>query len=130
MQTATAIETFEKELLGLYGCHIADYCDAVCKTQEKAAAKDKNHILPDAISVKEFLATLVKKMGPLFSKAYNDKSILAKILRTDEMCKLDFDGKRCDHGQKDKLVCVKKLLALGGLYTMWRRKDSSNAFFK
>ena len=116
--------------MGLYGINIADFCDVVCRTQEKAATKIKDHSLPDTVSVKDFLATLSKKLGPLFGKAFGDKSILAKILRSDEMCKIDFDGKRSDHGQKDKVVCVKQLLALGGLYTMWRRKDSANAFFK
>jgi len=56
--------------------------------------------------------------------------MLATIMKTDEMCKIDFDGKRADHGKKEKVVCVRKLLALGSLYCMWRRKDSSACFFK
>jgi len=51
--------------------------------------------------------------------------MLNTILRSDEMCKIDFDGKRADHGAKAKVVCVKKLLAIGSMYCMWRRKDSS-----
>ena len=62
-----------------------------------------------------------KKAGAAFSGAFSDKSKLATILKTDEMCKIDFDGKRADHGSKVKVVCVKKLLALGCMFCMWRR---------
>jgi len=85
--------------------------------------------LPDIIPIKDFLDSLKKKAGPVFKTAFGDKSKLSMILHSNEMCKIDFDGKRADTKMKVKVVCVKKLLALGCMYCMWRRNGSSNAFF-
>jgi hypothetical protein len=85
------------------------------------AAKNKVELLPDVVTVKDVMAGLRKKLGPIFKTALHEKTIFYKVLCSDEMGMIDFDGKRLDHKKKDvdKVVCVKKLLALGCLYCPW-----------